>query len=211
MNFQKSKLCMFKPTISWGMVGLVLMIPSIWVQFLSKDLPLSFFLMWQPELFLQQPWRAWTAVWVHLSAMHFWGCFAAALLTFLLGLAIPVGTGAATAWLMTWPLTQLTLLLQPELTRYGGMSGVLHAGVSILAVQLLKMPSCSHRFLGLSIAIGMFIKIFFEAPWRGPLLYTPAWDIPVAPLSHAAGVFWGGVCGMFFVRHKQFLKVHNTF
>ena len=44
------------------------------------------------------------------------------------------------AWLLSWPLTQWGLMLQPELLHYGGLSGVLHGGAAIAAWSQLFVP-----------------------------------------------------------------------
>lgn len=190
-----------RPVLAWLTVAALLMGPALVVARAGASaVPL---LAWQPELAASEPWRAWSAAWVHLSPLHLWGCLAAAALTAGLGVAVPAAPRSATAWALTWPLTHLTLLLQPGLTRYAGLSGVVHGGVAILIVQLLRMRSGWHRALGATLAVGIVTKLLLETPWAGPLLRTPEWDIAVAPLSHVAGTAWGALLGALLVRRQR--------
>jgi rhomboid family GlyGly-CTERM serine protease len=178
----------------WIAVALLLALPSaaVWS---SRALALVA-LSWQPRLAGSEPWRWWSAAWVHLSEQHLLGNLAGAALVAALGWAAEVPRRAAWAWLLAWPLTHLGLLLQPQLQRYGGMSGVLHAGVAVVAVHLLARPQRRARALGGAIAAGLVVKIVLEAPWQGPLLRSPHWDIAVAPLAHLLGVAWGALCAL---------------
>jgi rhomboid family GlyGly-CTERM serine protease len=149
-------------------------------------------LEWHPSAALTQPWRWWTAAFVHYSLLHLLANLAGVALTAALGFVARVPTRVAMAWLVAMPLTHLGLLLQPSLARYGGLSGVLHAGVALVAFQILVDGSRVQRWIGAAILIGLASKIMIEAPWTGPLQYRSGWDIAVAPLAHATG-FAAGV------------------
>lgn len=195
------------------MVGLLLA-PALGVALLQVSLPIVLpshpllpsamidALAWRPERAWPDLWRWWSAAWVHWSALHLWGCVAAALLTWSLGWAIPAAPGAARAWAMAWPLTHLTLGWQAQdLTRYGGLSGVIHAGVAVMIVQLLRFPPTPwHRALGATLGVGIISKLLLEAPWQGALVRSPEWDIAVAPLSHVAGTVWGTISALVCLR-----------
>lgn len=151
---------------------------------------------WQPRLALTQPWRALTAVAVHYSPLHLTGNLAGALLTAAFGIAAQVPPRAAWAWLAAWPLTHLALLIEPGLAHYGGLSGVLHAGVAIVIVFLLFDGSRAQRIVASLVLIGYCAKIISESPW-GPAVRHPAgWDIPIAPVAHATGAVAGAACAM---------------
>jgi hypothetical protein len=49
------------------------------------------------------------------------------------------------AWVCAWPLTQLGLLMRPDLSHYGGLSGVLHAGAAIVALHLVWRGARARR------------------------------------------------------------------
>lgn len=149
---------------------------------------------WQPRRAFSQPWRWWSAVWVHFSTRH--------LLANLLGTAVVAALGriarlparSALAWAIAWPLTQLGLLWRPALLHYGGLSGVLHAGVAIAAWHLLRHTRGAERLIGALLAVGLVAKLWLETPW-GPVLRHPAdWDIAIAPLAHATGAIAGCLC-----------------
>ncbi len=162
-------------------------------------------LRWQPELAALEPWRCVTAAWVHLSRLHLLANLAGTALVAALGVASGCGKRATLAWALAWPLTQLGLMLQPMLTRYGGLSGVLHAGVAVAAWQLLREPPSGlngrppfigHRLIGAALLLGLGVKIVLEAPWLRPLRQVPGWDINIAPLAHATGAVAGLLCAV---------------
>lgn len=177
---------------AWSAVGAALLLPAL----LLAMVPRSYGnLDWRPEL-VGEVWRWWSAAWVHLSTRHLLANLAGGALVVALGLAARVAPRAALAWLAAWPLTHLALALQPELTRYGGLSGLLHAGVAVVALELMLRSTARERALGAAIAAGLALKIVIEAPWRGALAHPDGWDIAVAPLAHAAGALAGAACAL---------------
>lgn len=149
---------------------------------------------WQPALAASEPWRAVTAVFVHYSVLHLAANLAGAALVGALGKAAAAPVRSVVAWAVAWPLTQLGLLLQPQLLHYGGLSGVLHAGVAVVAVHLVAAGARSQRLIGLAIGAVLVAKVISEAPWAGPLRHPAGWDIAVAPLAHASGAAMGALC-----------------
>src|SRR5204862_6322306 len=97
----------------------------------------SLALDWQPARIWREPWRAWSAALVHLSVLHLAANLTGCALVGALGSVARVPRRSVTAWLVAWPLTQLALLARPDLTHYAGLSGVLHAGVAVVAVHLI--------------------------------------------------------------------------
>jgi rhomboid family GlyGly-CTERM serine protease len=151
---------------------------------------------WQPALAWREPWRWWSAAWVHYSRMHLVVNLAGAILVAALGAAAQVDSRAAPAWLLAWPLTHLGLLYNPRLEHYGGLSGVLHAGVAVVAVQLLGGATKHARWTGAAIGGALVAKVLSEAPWGAPLRHPAGWDIAVAPLAHATGLVAGALCAL---------------
>jgi rhomboid family GlyGly-CTERM serine protease len=149
---------------------------------------------WQPALAASQPWRWWTAAWVHLSPMHLVANLLGAALLAALGWAARCEGRDAAAWLLAWPLTHLGLLLQPALAHYGGLSGVLHAGVVVAAIGLVRRERQARRALGLALLAGVAAKLLFEQPWQGPLRVLPGWEIAIAPAAHLSGACVGALC-----------------
>jgi rhomboid family GlyGly-CTERM serine protease len=148
-------------------------------------------LEWQPALALQEPWRAATAAFVHYSALHLAVNVAGAVLVGALGWFARVPWPVAAAWLVAWPLTQLGLLARPDLLHYGGLSGVLHAGVACIAWQLVAHAGGARRAIGALVLAGLAIKVASEAPWAATLRQPPGWDIATAPFAHASGFVAG--------------------
>lgn len=173
----------------WALLSLLLALPAmaVWWQGPGSAPMLD----WQPQRAWTEPWRWWSAAWVHLSQLHLLANLAGAALVLALGWAAQVSARAMLAWALAWPLTHLALLLQPQLASYGGLSGVLHAGVAVVAVHLALHGSRAQRALALAIGIVLIGKVLSETPWRGPLIFPEGWDIAVAPLAHATGVLSG--------------------
>lgn len=149
---------------------------------------------WQPALALSQPWRWWTGALVHWSPMHLAANLAGAAVLAALGWVAVLPPRIAWAWAVAWPLTQGALLAEPALAHYGGLSGVLHAGVSAATVHLVVRGRGKARAIGCAIGVGLVLKVMLEAPWAGPLAHPAGWDIAIAPLAHASGVLAGALC-----------------
>ena len=157
-------------------------------------------LAWVPALAWSEPWRWWSAAWVHLSLLHLLANLAGAVLVLLLGWVARLPREASWAWALAWPLTHLGLLLAPDLLRYGGLSGVLHAGVAVAAVAMLRGPlPRRERVLGGLLLAGLCAKVLGERAWAHTLVTPPGWDIAVAPLAHASGTVCGGLAALALV------------
>lgn len=147
---------------------------------------------WQPGLAAREPWRALTAALVHWSALHLAANLVGTGVVALFGWAARAPATAAWAWLAAWPLTQIGLLLRPDLAHYGGLSGVLHAGVAVVALGL----ALDRRWLGWVVLAGLALKVVLEAPWGPALRDVAGWDIRIAPLAHATGALSGVLCAL---------------
>ena len=151
---------------------------------------------WQPSKAFNEPWRALTAVAVHFSALHLGANLAGTALVAALGVAARLPVAMAWAWLAAWPLTQLGLLARPDLVHYGGLSGVLHAGAAVVAVQLIRAGPTPRRLIGVALLAGLLIKVLRETPWGPALRHPPGWDIATAPFAHATGLLAGLGCAL---------------
>jgi len=154
---------------------------------------------WQPDAVWHQPWRAWTAVGVHYSAEHLWANLAGVALAGAFGVVARVPSRLAVAWLVAWPLTHLGLLVKPELTHYGGLSGVVHAGVAAVITCVLITGDRPQRWVASLVLVGFIAKLLSEAPWGDALRHPPGWDIAVAPIVHATGSLAGAACAAWFL------------
>jgi hypothetical protein len=101
-------------------------------------------LEWRPGAGPAQPWRWWSAAWVHWSAPHLAVNLLGAAVVGFVGWRARMPRSAALAWLIAWPLTQALMdlpaptIVARTLLHYGGLSGVLHAGVIVLGLTLLR-------------------------------------------------------------------------
>jgi rhomboid family GlyGly-CTERM serine protease len=176
--------------VAWLRVAAVLMLGAVvawWLPANSLD--------WQPELARSQPWRAFTGAWVHWSEAHLGVNLLAAAVVAAYGYAAGLPPAQAWAWLAAWPLTHWGLLFKPELAHYGGLSGVLHAGVALVCVHLLINTRGARRAVGAAVFAGLLIKLISEQPWGPALQRSADWDIALAPWAHASGAVAGLLCG----------------
>lgn len=149
---------------------------------------------WQPALAGTEPWRAVTAVAVHYSREHLVANLLAVALTAIFGLVAQLPARMAGAWLAAWPLTQLGLLVKPELAHYGGLSGVVHAGVAVVITWLLLTGTRAQRLVTLAVLTGFAGKLVSEAPWGPALRHAEGWSMATAPIAHTTGAFAGACC-----------------
>jgi rhomboid family GlyGly-CTERM serine protease len=156
----------------------------------------STWLDWQPTLAWREPWRALSAAFVHWSSTHLVANLLGAAVLALLGLAMKAPTRLTLAWCAAWPLTHLGLLLQPQLAHYGGLSGVMHAGLAAASVWLVLTERGRRWLIGLGLLIGLVVKLWLEQPWGEPLRHGAGWDIAIAPLVHSTGAIAGAACAL---------------
>ena len=95
---------------------------------------------------------------------------------------------------LAWPLTHLAVLIVvPELLHYGGLSGVVHAGVAIVIGQLLLTGSRGQRAVAATVLLASG-EDRHRTPWREAVQQHAGWDIGIAPIAHVTGVVSGTVC-----------------
>jgi len=156
---------------------------------------------WRPGLFAAQPWRAVTAAFVHWTPIHLAANLAGCAVLALLGWRADLGRRDALAGVVALPLTQLALLLRPDLQRYAGLSGTLHA-LTVVAVLTIAARPGRDRLVAIAIAIGLAAKLVSEHPLGPALRVTPGFDFPVAPFSHFAGAAAGVLAWVLTFRVK---------
>jgi rhomboid family GlyGly-CTERM serine protease len=180
--------------LAWVALAALLGAMSILVGFFATA-QVTAALDWQPVQAMRQPWRWWSAAFVHLSRWHLAANLAGCAVVAAFGAAAHVSSRAPWAWCIAWPLTHLGLAVQPALTSYGGLSGVLHAGVAITALELVLHDRGLRRGIGMAVVAGLVLKLALERPWGTVTVQSAAWDFPVAPLAHATGALAGLACG----------------
>lgn len=156
---------------------------------LAQALPLDA-LVWQGRV--QPPWRLVTAAFAHWTPWHLTMNLAGCAVLALLAWRARLGPREALAAWLALPLTQAGLLLQPELTRYAGLSGALHALVAIATCALLERPG-RERWVGAGILLGLAVKLVLEHPLGLALHEVEGLGFAVAPFAHLSGTVAGGL------------------
>ena len=152
---------------------------------------------WRADDWTSQPWTLWTSAWVHLNTPQL--IVNQVVLGALTALAWVVRPplSATIAWFLAWPLTQISLLWWPHIGYAVGLSGPLHAGAMVFAVQLFQRhPSVpkARRWSGL-LALGVTVKLLVEQGWRYPVVWDGGNEISVVRAAHFAGAAWGLLLG----------------
>jgi hypothetical protein len=114
------------------------------------------------------------------------------------GWAARVPGRSSWAWMVSWPLMHLALLAQPGLLHYGGLSGLMHAGVACVNVFLMVAGTRGQRVVGVIMHFMLCMKVVSETPWAGAVQQSADWDILVAPVAHLTGLVVGTSCALVF-------------
>ncbi|KGM41001.1 hypothetical protein JY96_15670 [Aquabacterium sp. NJ1] len=193
-------------TWAWLLVSLILGVPAALAGWVPLDLPSTQWPTWAQQWALhpdagwhQAAWTFWSTAWLHGSSAHLLKNLIALGLLAILGISARMPWQAALAWLLAWPLTQIGMLHQP-LHTYIGLSGVLHAGLTVVALHHLTHPiqmDRRQRILGLILLLGLIFKILMENPWQHTLIRPIGSDINVAPWAHLSGAAAGAVAYLF--------------
>ena len=179
---------------SWDQMAAALALSSLAAWWLPAPL-----IDWQPARAWTEPWRAFSGALVHWDLAHLGTNLIGTAMVAALGRLARLTAPAMLAWATAWPLTQVGLLMQPALTHYGGLSGVLHAGVAVAVLWLLARESGQRRAIGVFIGSALIAKLLLEEPW-GLQLRQPGdaandgSGVVVAPLAHATGAVAGLLC-----------------
>ncbi|MBC7701697.1 hypothetical protein [Aquabacterium sp.] len=181
--------------LAWTGVGLMLGLPALLG--LLPDLTLPDHWALHPSAGLHQnPLNLWTCAWLHANTRHLVANLGGLALILSLGWILKLPPRTALAWLLAWPITHLALLLDPRLDTYFGLSGVLHAGLSIIATSLITEtnPDRATKWTttyGWALLLGMLAKCWLENPDWQALLPRPGLGMNTAPMSHWAGAVVG--------------------
>ncbi len=155
-------------------------------------------LTWHAHDWLQQPWTLWTSAWVHMNTPHLIGNQLALGVLAAFAWVIRPSLACTWAWLVAWPLMQGSLLLWPQIGYAVGLSGLLHAGAMVLAMQLIqkRIPVPMARRWGGLLALGLLVKLALEQGWSNPVVWDPGNEMSVVQAAHLAGTLWGLVLGL---------------
>ena len=153
--------------------------------------------IWRADGWTAQPWTLWTSAWVHLNTPQLiFNQIALGALTAFAWVVRPNWT-CTLAWLLAWPLGQLSLLWWPQIGYAVGLSGLLHAGVAVLAVQLLRrrIPIPKAKRWGGLLALVLLGKLLLERGWAYPVVWDGANDMSVVQAAWFSGTLAGGLLG----------------
>ncbi|MDY0744611.1 rhombosortase [Paucibacter sp. R3-3] len=182
------------PLSAWSLLSAVLALGALAAWPVDRQ-----WLDWQ-GLHGDWPYRAFTAAFVHWTPRHLAANLAGCAVLAWLGHTAQLGRRAALAWAVAWPLSVAALALRPEITAFGGLSGVLHAGVAVAVIELVLTRRGRERWIGLAIGIGLVLKIAGESPLGPALQQVEGWDgMPVVPLAHLAGAVLGAGLTVVFI------------
>lgn len=148
-------------------------------------------LLWHASGWVHHPWQLWTASLAHLSSAHLLINLAALLALAVLGLFLQVGRSAVFACLLAWPAGTLALALWPEITYYGGLSGLLMAMLAVLAV--FAAVRATTRGTGVVLLIVLAFKLLTEHAWTQPMAFDPRWGFNVVLAAHLTGALAGAL------------------
>lgn len=154
-------------------------------------------LAWHADTWTQTPWTGWTASLVHLSWIHLGANLLGLGAVAVLGYAVRAGGFAVAALLLAWPLSNLGLVLWPNVSTCAGLSGLLHAATAILwsFVAINLKTTAGNRFLAWMLFGGVALKLMLEQPWAIPVVFDPNFGFEVIQASHWLGTLVGATCG----------------
>jgi rhomboid family GlyGly-CTERM serine protease len=178
------------PALAWAALALAAALGALVVPSAAGSIDA---IDWQRGLLRPEPWRLITAAFVHHGPIHLAANLAGCAVVGAFGAVARVPPVGALAWLAAWPATHALLAFVPGLDRYGGLSGVLHAGVAVAAVWLIANDRGRRRWVGTAVAAGLAVKVLLEAPWGPAARFDPAWDMAVVPAAHAFGALAGAI------------------
>lgn len=178
-----------RPGLTWVAVAAAHAVASIVVSRLDRTW--LNFLDWQGAVAALEPWRMFTAAWVHWSPSHLALNLAGSAALAVLGWRLALPKAAAQAWLLAWPLSHVVSLGGSMPAHLGGLSGTLHAGAAVAAVWGLQQGRGRGRAIGALLAAGLAVKLAWE--WlRGPQPLAGT-DAVTWPLIHVTGTLCGAV------------------
>jgi membrane associated rhomboid family serine protease len=155
-------------------------------------------MIWRADTWYSQPWTLLTSAWVHLNTPQLIVNQIALGLLAAFAWVVRPSWPCTLAWLLAWPLTQVSLLWWPHIGYAVGLSGPLHAGAMILAVQLMlqriAVPKAGRW--GALLALGLLAKLALEQGWWYPVVWDSANAISVVRAAHLSGAVWGAALAL---------------
>lgn len=154
-----------------------------------------YFIYWRFD-FWSEPWRWWTAHWVHVGWIHY-------LLNMLAFICLPfifprLKNRYLLALILLLPLTMSFsfYFFYAKLHAYAGFSGVLHGIYLAVALNYLQFPK-ERKFALLVLAL-VVVKLIAENS-VAPTQTAELIGSPVFTEAHWIGAIWGGVFALLFM------------
>ena len=159
-----------------------------WGQASAVDL-----LTWRADDWTVRPWTLWTSAWVQVNTPQLIANQIALGALTAFAWVIRPGRVSALAWWACWPLTQAAMALWPQIGYSAGLSGLLHAGAAVLAMQLLWRRTAvpkARRWGGL-LLLALVGKMLLEQGWAYPVVWSESNGTSVVQAAHLVGTAWG--------------------
>lgn len=161
-------------------------------------------LIWRADGWAEHPWTLWTSAWVHLGTPHLIGNQLALGALTAAGWVLRPPPSATFAWALSWPLTQASLDAWPQVGYAVGLSGLLHAGIVVLAMHLMLAPvPRALRLWGTALTLGVLVKLVIEHAWNQPVVWDPGNEMSVVQAAHLTGAAWGAALGALSALHAR--------
>lgn len=144
---------------------------------------------------LSEPWRWWTANWVHVGWRHY---VLNMIAFFLIIFVFPhVNTKSLAICLVAFsPLLTATLyVLMPNIYAYAGLSGILHGIYAYVALQSLSIAK--ERKFAVLVLLCIALKVGWEK-WHGYSETAQLIQAPVLIESHQIGLLIGVLAALVF-------------
>jgi rhomboid family GlyGly-CTERM serine protease len=151
-------------------------------------------LQWDAANWMRQPWTLFTSALVHLSGAHLIANLLALGALAILGWSLGAGKPACIALLAAWPLGTMALQAWPQVTQYGGLSGLVHAAVAVLWAHAAARGKAYP--LSFVLFVALVFKLLTEHAWATPLAFDPDWGFNVVYAAHLSGTLAGAACGL---------------
>ena len=181
------------------LVGAVMLIAA----FLQIFQP--YFIYWKPEFF-NQPWRWWTAHWVHVGWIHY-------LLNMLAFIFLPfIFPHLQNRFLLIMMLCLPPLMsfsfyyFYPDIEVYAGLSGLMHGLYAAVALFFLQFNQ-ERKFALLVLGL-VWAKIIWENT-MGSLETAELIGSPVLVEAHFVGAIWGSLLAIIWLIFIQ-LQQHRA-
>jgi rhomboid family GlyGly-CTERM serine protease len=150
-----------------------------------------------------EPWRLFTAHFVHLSFLHaLLNCVALLLLDRLFADRLRPRELFAILGFTPILVSLIFWMVLPELQWYRGLSGVLHAVYFAGCVVWIASSAGRPRWLPIAALIGGALKVLLEQPWDSSFPMHEALRIAVVPQSHLIGAIVGTSAGLLLCRRR---------